>query len=75
MIMMIETAMEILVPSWWEVKVTVAASLFVIFAYWFFSFKTGDFAVDRTQSTEITSTDVIDDKDKVNSCDLVWFDD
>ncbi|KAJ4723717.1 Bag-associated gram protein 1 [Melia azedarach] len=60
--MMIESAMAILVPSWWEVQVTVAASLFVISCYWFFSYKSGDFGVDRSQ-LENSSTD--DDKDKM----------
>ena len=31
--------LDFLVPSWWEIKVTVAASAFVIFSYWFFSHK------------------------------------
>ncbi|KAM3750162.1 hypothetical protein ACB098_04G016700 [Castanea mollissima] len=46
--MMIETAMEFLVPSWWEIKVTVAASVFVIVAYWFFTYRTDEFAADRS---------------------------
>lgn len=71
---MIESAVEVLVPSWWEVKVTVAASLFVIFAYWFFSNKTDDFGLDRTPGNGIASTEARDDEDKVNSCDLVRFD-
>ncbi|XWS13127.1 hypothetical protein CRYUN_Cryun36dG0011100 [Craigia yunnanensis] len=42
--MMIETAMvvEYLVPSWWEIIVAVAASVFVIVSYWFFTFQGGD---------------------------------
>ncbi|KAK4803417.1 hypothetical protein SAY86_003234 [Trapa natans] len=36
---MIETAiLDVLLPSWWEVKVTVAASVFVILAYWYFTY-------------------------------------
>ncbi|KAG6395469.1 hypothetical protein SASPL_146114 [Salvia splendens] len=35
--MVVETAMEFLLPSWWEVQVTVAAAAFVVVAYWFFS--------------------------------------
>ncbi|KAG6393637.1 hypothetical protein SASPL_147881 [Salvia splendens] len=35
--MVMETAMELLLPSWWEVQVTVAAAAFVVVAYWFFS--------------------------------------
>ncbi|XP_006442783.2 BAG-associated GRAM protein 1 isoform X3 [Citrus clementina] len=63
--MMIETPMEILVPSWWEIQVTVAASLCVIASYWFFFSKTGDFGVDRSQLVESSSISAIDDKDKV----------
>ncbi|XP_052293171.1 BAG-associated GRAM protein 1 isoform X2 [Citrus sinensis] len=63
--MMIETAMEILVPSWWEIQVTVAASLCVIASYWFFFSKTGDFGVDRSQLVENSSISAIDDKDKM----------
>ncbi|KAI4342822.1 hypothetical protein MLD38_027395 [Melastoma candidum] len=29
---------QVLLPSWWEIKVSVAASLFVIAAYWFFTY-------------------------------------
>ncbi|XP_031260270.1 BAG-associated GRAM protein 1 [Pistacia vera] len=65
MMVMIETAVEVLVPSWWEVKVTVAASLFVIFAYWFFSNKAEDFGLDRTLGAEIASTEAMDDADKI----------
>ncbi|KAH9783114.1 BAG-associated GRAM protein 1 [Citrus sinensis] len=63
--MMIETAMEILVPSWWEIQVTVAASLCVIASYWCFFSKTGDFGVDRSQLVENSSISAIDDKDKM----------
>ncbi|KAH9783117.1 BAG-associated GRAM protein 1 [Citrus sinensis] len=63
--MMIETAMEILVPSWWEIQVTVAASLCVIASYWCFFSKTGDFGVDRSQLVENSSISAIDDKDKL----------
>ncbi|KAL9431940.1 hypothetical protein AB3S75_027029 [Citrus x aurantiifolia] len=63
--MMIETAMEILVPSWWEIQVTVAASLCVIASYWFFFSKTEDFGVDRSQLVESSSISAIDDKDKM----------
>ncbi|XP_057469741.1 BAG-associated GRAM protein 1-like isoform X2 [Actinidia eriantha] len=34
---MIGTAFDVVLPSWWEVEVSVAAAAFVIFAYWFFS--------------------------------------
>lgn len=39
---MIEAAiLDVLLPSWWEVKVTVTASVFVIGAYWYFTYGTG----------------------------------
>ncbi|KAF8041537.1 hypothetical protein BT93_A0207 [Corymbia citriodora subsp. variegata] len=39
--MMMETAiLEILIPSWWEFKVTVATAVFVTLAYWFFTYGT-----------------------------------
>lgn len=42
MTMMIDTALlDFLVPSWWEIKVSVAASIFVILAYWFFALRAG----------------------------------
>lgn len=67
---MIETALvvEYLVPSWWEIKVAVAASLFVIVSYWFFAFQGGDGGGggDRSQSPENSGDGVLDDKDKVN---------
>lgn len=53
--MMIETAVVVdyLVPSWWEVKVAVAASVFVIVSYCFFALqgKDGD-GGDRSQVSE-----------------------
>ena len=69
--MMIETPMEILVPSWWEIEVTVAALLCVIASYWFFFSKTGDFGVDRSQLVESSSISTIDDKDKVK--EILFF--
>lgn len=63
--MMIDRALDILVPSWWEIKVTVAASVFVVFAYWFFTYRSGD-AVDRAlvDSSPTNSGDT--ERDKVN---------
>ncbi|KAF5452559.1 hypothetical protein F2P56_027539 [Juglans regia] len=45
--MLIERMLDIFVPSWWEIKVTVAASVFVIVAYWFFTYRSGDVDGDR----------------------------
>ncbi|MFS7988804.1 putative C2 domain, GRAM domain, PH-like domain superfamily, VASt domain, C2 domain superfamily [Helianthus anomalus] len=36
--MITETSIDFLVPSWWEVEVSIAASCFVIAAYWFFTY-------------------------------------
>ncbi|XWS09426.1 hypothetical protein CRYUN_Cryun40dG0083700 [Craigia yunnanensis] len=68
MFVMIETAavVEYLVPSWWEIKVAVAASVFVIFSYWFFTFQggDGDDVGDRSQLPD-DSDGILDDKDKM----------
>ncbi|PNY01032.1 C2 and gram domain-containing protein at1g03370-like protein, partial [Trifolium pratense] len=37
-----------LVPSLWEIEVAFAASVFVILAYWFFTFRSGDHCSDRS---------------------------
>ncbi|XP_022761522.1 BAG-associated GRAM protein 1-like isoform X2 [Durio zibethinus] len=66
--MMIETAVlvEYLVPSWWEIKVAVAASLFVIVSYWFFTFQGGDGGgADRSQLLENSADGILDNKDKM----------
>ncbi|KAM4113728.1 hypothetical protein ACJW30_04G018300 [Castanea mollissima] len=51
--------MEFLVPSWWEIKVTVAASVFVIVAYWFFTYRTDEFAADRSLG-DVNSPNLVD---------------
>ncbi|XP_024024614.1 BAG-associated GRAM protein 1 isoform X2 [Morus notabilis] len=39
---MIDTALlDFLVPSWWEIKVSLTASVFVILTYWFFALRLG----------------------------------
>ncbi|XP_057781368.1 BAG-associated GRAM protein 1 [Salvia miltiorrhiza] len=60
--MVVETAMELLVPSWWEVQVTVAAAAFVVVAYWFFSAGGGG-GDDR--AFEESGADMIEEKDKM----------
>ncbi|TYG77852.1 hypothetical protein ES288_D02G009300v1 [Gossypium darwinii] len=66
--MMIETGVVVdyLVPSWWEVKVAVAASVFVIVSYWFFALqgKDGD-GGDRSQVSESSAEGILDDKEKI----------
>lgn len=57
-----ETAIELLLPSWWEVQVTVAAAAFVVLAYWFFS--VSGLAHDR-HLADAHGSDFIDDRDKV----------
>ncbi|TYH81836.1 hypothetical protein ES332_D02G013800v1 [Gossypium tomentosum] len=68
--MMIETGVVVdyLVPSWWEVKVAVAASVFVIVSYWFFALqgKDGD-GGDRSQVSESSAEGILDDKEIVHS--------
>ncbi|KAJ8755523.1 hypothetical protein K2173_019321 [Erythroxylum novogranatense] len=66
----VEMAMEFLVPSWWEFKVMVAAAAFVMAAYWFFAYSGGGgggLYGDRSQILESSgnSGDGIDDKDKI----------
>lgn len=67
--MVVETAMEFLVPSWWEVQVTVAAA-FVVVSYWFFS-AGGDAGGGGDDRTFVDGSggvvDMIEDKDKVIS--------
>ena len=70
---MIETAaLDFLVPSWWEIKVTVAAAMFVILSFCFFSWSGGGGGDggggDRAVVLE-NSGDGIDEKDKVS----FWF--
>ena len=67
---MIDVALlDFLVPSWWEIEVTVAASVFVIFAYWFFAYRGGgDGDGDRLVTDNSAASGIaIDDKAKVNS--------
>nr|GLL32998.1 BAG-associated GRAM protein 1-like isoform X4 [Ipomoea trifida] len=63
-----ETALlECLVPSWWEVQVTVAAAAFVILAYWFFFFDADANVCDRIASADCSgvAAAVLDEDDKV----------
>ncbi|GMH08691.1 hypothetical protein Nepgr_010531 [Nepenthes gracilis] len=65
---MIEAALEFLVPSRWEIEVTVAASVFIITAYWYFKiFGDGEIdAADRSLvDNSLASGDAIDDKNKI----------
>lgn len=74
---MIETvSFEFLVPSWWEIKVTVSASLFVILSYWYFTYKVSrDGDGDRSLLDNSSgSTDAVAVKEKVtsNNSDFVF---
>ncbi|KAJ9701698.1 hypothetical protein PVL29_006884 [Vitis rotundifolia] len=63
---MIEEALHFLVPTWWEVEITVAAAVFVIITYWFFTYGNGE--IDESQATGeglIGAGDVIDDNVKM----------
>ncbi|XP_060179213.1 BAG-associated GRAM protein 1-like isoform X2 [Lycium barbarum] len=60
--MIVETALEVLVPSWWEVKITVAATAFVIISYCFFNLG-GD---GNGGGADDDSSVGIDDKDKMS---------
>lgn len=67
--MMIAMALDFLLPSWFEIKITLATSLFVILAYWFFAYRSGFFDADR--SAVDNSGDAIHAKDKVFECAFV----
>lgn len=63
-----ETALlECLVPSWWEVQVTVAAAAFVIFAYWFFSLDGDANVCDRVTAAYCSTAagELLNEDDKV----------
>ncbi|MDV3166785.1 MAG: hypothetical protein Q8807_04080 ['Waltheria sp.' little leaf phytoplasma] len=76
--MMVEPAVvaEYLVPSWWEIKVAMAAAVFVIVSYWFFASQGGDGGGgggDRSQLPENSSDEILDDKDKVKSLTFLFL--
>ncbi|XP_019189174.1 PREDICTED: BAG-associated GRAM protein 1-like isoform X1 [Ipomoea nil] len=59
-----ETALlECLVPSWWEVQVTVVAAAFFVFAYWLFTL--GEYAGVDDRGSAGDSVDVLEDKDEM----------
>ncbi|XP_071938809.1 BAG-associated GRAM protein 1-like isoform X3 [Coffea arabica] len=63
----LETAvMEFLIPSWWEVQVTVAAAAFVVLAYWFLSLGGGAGVGGEGNADDrmMVGGDEIDEKDK-----------
>ncbi|XP_021654509.2 BAG-associated GRAM protein 1 isoform X2 [Hevea brasiliensis] len=69
---MIDSALDFLLPSWWEIKVTVAAAIFAIASYWFFAWTGGGgdtegAGSDRSQILDNSgnSGDGIDDRDKM----------
>ncbi|XP_057488903.1 BAG-associated GRAM protein 1-like isoform X1 [Actinidia eriantha] len=64
---MIDTAFGFLVPSWWEVEVTVAAAAFVILVCWFFGQGGGSNGGGTDASGHDNSGDVVDDKEKVSA--------
>ncbi|XP_022849166.1 BAG-associated GRAM protein 1-like isoform X1 [Olea europaea var. sylvestris] len=66
--MVVEAALEFLMPSWWEVQVTFAAVVFVLVAYWFFTLggEACGGCFDRVSvDSSGGSVDVIDDRDKM----------
>lgn len=69
--MVVDTAMEFLVPSWWEVQVTLAATVFMVVAYWFFSLDGDGCGCGGDDRALVDGSgggaDVIDDKYKVIS--------
>lgn len=71
---MIENAVDFLLPSWWEVKVSVATTLFVVAAYWFFTSHIGKMDDDRSLvDNPGAARDLLDDIDKVNSGNFIFL--
>ncbi|KAH7857755.1 hypothetical protein Vadar_019815 [Vaccinium darrowii] len=66
---MIHTAhFDFLVPSWWEVEVTLAAAAFVVVACWFFTYGgagAGGNSDESVLDDSRISGDVVDDKEKM----------
>ncbi|PIN26027.1 putative protein, contains GRAM domain [Handroanthus impetiginosus] len=72
--MVMDTAMEFLLPSWWEVQVTLAAAAFAVAACWFFTLGgdgcgcSGGDGDDRAFGNGSSGgADMIDGKDKMGS--------
>ncbi|KAM5583982.1 BAG-associated GRAM protein 1 [Rosa sericea] len=64
-------SLDFLLPSLWEIKVTVAASIYVIFAYWFFTYRgSRDGYCDRSLAGNSgESGDAIEEKDGMLKAD------
>ncbi|XAR71071.1 hypothetical protein NMG60_11028168 [Bertholletia excelsa] len=72
--MIITMGFDFVLPSLWEVEVTVAAAAFVIVAYWFFTYGTGGGGAGEADingrsliSNSVSSGDPIGDRDEVIS--------
>ncbi|KAL0322750.1 UNVERIFIED_CONTAM: BAG-associated GRAM protein 1 [Sesamum angustifolium] len=67
--LVVKTVIEFLLPSWWEVQVTVAATAFVMLACWFFSLGV-DCAGDRgfvdSSAADAEVNDVQEKKGQIN---------
>ncbi|KAL0714802.1 hypothetical protein Bca4012_021781 [Brassica carinata] len=62
--MMVQSAVEFLVPSTWEIEVAVAASAFLIASYWLFAYRVDD-DVGFDPSRNPDSGDAMFDEDKI----------
>ena len=60
---MIDAAMEHLLPSWWEIKITVSAAAFFAMAVYWYLFAVGGAGIDR--SLRVSRRSGVDGKDKV----------
>ncbi|PWA91114.1 C2 domain, GRAM domain protein [Artemisia annua] len=60
-----ETRIDLLLPSWWEVEVTVAAAVFVIGAYWFFTYDGGVSSGGGGGDSGVAG-DGVDDREKID---------
>ncbi|KAJ4896202.1 C2 domain-containing protein / GRAM domain-containing protein [Raphanus sativus] len=61
---MVQSAVEFLVPSTWEIEVAVAASAFLIASYWLFAYRYDDAGFDPSRNPA-DSGDAMFDKDKI----------
>ncbi|KAF8110749.1 hypothetical protein N665_0079s0063 [Sinapis alba] len=63
---MVQSAVEFLIPSTWEIEVAVAASAFLIASYWLFAYRVdGEDDVGFDPSRNPDSGDAMFDKDKI----------
>ncbi|XP_016507369.1 BAG-associated GRAM protein 1-like isoform X3 [Nicotiana tabacum] len=71
--MIVETVLEFLLPSWWEVQVTVFAAAFIVLSCWFFTLDGDDIVDYRTRvdgSGIVSSVTKVEDDPAYRMCQL-----